>query len=152
MARPVVVMSSTTCLLASTDWCSRVGGALYEFCQSGALCDTIIHTKDDQRLSAHANVLAAASPVLKVHIAGSATRPYNLRLGDVSSDVALKLLQFIYCGTLQVREDGLCPADEAACIIIIKLYCHIQVNVQKLLDKLECSLALTCIVPKYTIK
>ena len=116
MARPVVVMSSTTCLLASTDWCSRVGGALYEFCQSGALCDTIIHTKDDQRLSAHANVLAAASPVLKVHIAGSATRPYNLRLGDVSSDVALKLLQFIYCGTLQVREHGLCRTGEAACM------------------------------------
>ena len=34
-------------------------------------------------------------------------------------------------------------------IIIIKLYCHIQ---RALYDELECSLALTHIVPVYTIK
>ena len=38
---------------------------------------------------------------------------------------------------------------EKIVLIIIKLYCHIQ---RSLRDELECSLALTHIVPIYTIK
>ena len=40
-------------------------------------------------------------------------------------------------------------ADEHLIVIIIKLYCHFQ---HALHVKLECSLALTHIVPIYTIK
>ena len=88
--------------LLELSWCSRIGAVLYEFRESGTLCDTIIHTKDAQTLSAHANVLAAASPVLKEHIAGNTAMPFDMMLSDISADVVRKLLQFIYCGTLQV--------------------------------------------------
>ena len=94
--------TTTTPPLPEISWCSRIGAALYEFRESGALCDTIIHTKDAQTLSAHANVLAAASPVLKEHIAGNTTRPFDIKLGEISANVVHKLLRFIYCGTLEV--------------------------------------------------
>ena len=101
---------------------------MFEFQQSGYLCDTVIVT-DDGQLKAHSAVLAAASPLFKEVLKYDETvKEHAILLPGVKLDIADAIMQFIYTG-----KATLCCNDYASVNRILKIY--EELGISKLLDQ-----------------
>jgi len=85
-----------------------LGAHLFEFQQSGYLCDTLILAADGT-VKAHSAVLAAASPVFK-RVLKSSCQPqqHTVVLPAVQLVVVSVIIQFIYTGEITVPQDTCC--------------------------------------------
>jgi len=81
---------------------------LFEFQNSGYLCDTLI-LADDGQIKAHSAVLAAASPIFK-HVLISRDQPllHTIVLPGIQLVVVSIIIQFVYTGKIIVPEDNCC--------------------------------------------
>jgi len=79
---------------------------LFQFQQSGYLCDTVI-IADDGQLTAHSVVLAAASPVFRRALK-STDKPLQhvILLPDMQIVVISIIIQFVYTGKIAITGGG----------------------------------------------
>jgi len=97
---------------------------LFEFQNSGYLCDTLILAVDGQ-VKAHSAVLAAASPAFK-QVLKSHDQPllHTIVLPGIQLVVVNIIIQFVYTGKIIVTEDkcNLTKAMDAIRDLRIKLH------------------------------
>lgn len=82
-------------------WSKVLCNALDDMRQRKAFCDTIILADDGHMFTAHACILAAASPVLKTHLM---SRDIHIQIDGITKRSWDVLLQFIYCGHITVLD------------------------------------------------
>ena len=71
-----------------------------ELRQEQILCDTTVVCADGKLLAAHACILAAASPVLKMQLKQTGPGSFVVNLDHIPGTVCYVLMQFIYSGRL----------------------------------------------------
>lgn len=82
-------------------WNRVLCNVLDDMRQRKAFCDTIILADDGHMFTAHACILAAASPVLKTHLM---SRDIHIQIDGIAKRTWEVLLQFIYCGDIMVLD------------------------------------------------
>ena len=80
-------------------WNRALCNMLDDMRQRKAFCDTIILTDNGHVFTAHACILAAASPVLKTHLM---SRDIHIQINGIAKRTWEILLQFIYCGNITI--------------------------------------------------
>ena len=85
--------------LLSEGWVSTLTLQLKQLRENGLFCDVAIQTSDSVTYSAHANVLAAASPVLSTYMQDSGL---FVKFDDINADTWLLLLAFMYTGKVKL--------------------------------------------------
>lgn len=96
--------------LASKQVINGVLKEMYEQSKEGLLCDVVFQFEDNDEIFAHKAVLASISPVFKAMLtngmkesqATSIDAPQQLKLQEVSSDVLLNLIRFVYLGKISL--------------------------------------------------
>jgi len=85
---------------------------LFEFQNSGYLCDTLI-LADDGQVKAHSAVLAAASPVFK-QVLKSCDQPllHTIVLPGIQLVVVNVIIQFVYTGKIVLPRDKCCRSTK----------------------------------------
>ena len=98
-------MLAVLCLIAGTDVDLAVSmqeltANLFEFQQSGYLCDTVI-IADDGQLTAHSVVLAAVSPVFR-RVLKSTDKPLQhvILMPGMQIVIVNIIIQFVYTGKI----------------------------------------------------
>jgi len=84
----------------SSEWPAMLCRGIDELRQEQILCDTTVVCADGKLLAAHACVLAAASPMLKLQLKRTGPGCFVINLDHIPGTVCFVLLQFIYSGKL----------------------------------------------------
>lgn len=84
----------------SSEWPAMLCHGIDELRQEQILCDTTVVCADGKLLAAHACVLAAASPMLKLQLKRTGPGCFVINLDHIPGTVCFVLLQFIYSGKL----------------------------------------------------
>lgn len=85
---------------SSGQWPAMLCRGIDELRQEQILCDTTVVCADGKLLAAHACVLAAASPMLKLQLKRTGPGSFVINLDHIPGTVCFVLLQFIYSGKL----------------------------------------------------
>ena len=82
-------------------WNTALCNMLDDMRQRKAFCDTIILADNGHVFTAHACILAAASPVLKTRLM---SRDIHIQINGIAKRTWEILLQFIYCGNITILD------------------------------------------------
>lgn len=96
-------------------WCASLCHTLDDMRQSSGFSDVIIRADNGHVFTAHACVLAAASPVLKTQLLAS---HHYLDMPNISRHMWEVVLQFIYTGNLKIENTSEIPSILETCELL----------------------------------
>ena len=109
------VVAVTMVLKKHKTWCASLCHTLGDMRQSSSFSDVIIRADNGRVFTAHACVLAAASPVLKTQLLAS---HHYLDMSNISDHIWEVMLQFIYTGALKIENTSEIPSILETCELL----------------------------------